>query len=46
MLETGEYNAYETAELLAASGFTGIEHVKDLAGQNRVVIATYANSAD
>lgn len=46
MLETGEYNAYETAELLAASGFTGIEHVKDLAGQNRVVIATYVNSAD
>ncbi len=39
LLETGEYNAFETADLLRSSGFSDIEHVKDLAGQNRVVKA-------
>lgn len=46
MLETGEYNAYETAALLRSSGFSNIEHVKDLAGQNRVVIAKSADFTD
>jgi len=46
MLETGEYNAYETAELLRSSGFTNIEHVKDLAGQNRVVIGKSPDNTD
>lgn len=39
LLETGEYNAYETAEILQTAGFTDIQHVQDLAGQNRVVIS-------
>lgn len=40
LIETGEYNAKETGVMLKKTGFTKIEHIVDLEGQNRVVKAT------
>lgn len=37
LIETGEYNAVQTAEYLKRIGYTGILIHKDLAGDNRVV---------
>ena len=44
LLETGEYNAVQTAQLLKESGFSSIEHVKDLSGADRVVKARFKSA--
>lgn len=41
LMETGEYNADATADFLRLHNFHGVEIVRDLEGQKRVVVAAF-----